>query len=95
MSSYVAKKVVLLLMGILYAATSGCRPPANEYVPPPAPEVAVARPLQRTVTTYLDTTGTTEPFETVEIRARVDGFLEEIHFEPGDDVQRRQQAPPQ
>jgi RND family efflux transporter MFP subunit len=69
-------------------ALTACQPTANEYVAPPPPPVTVARPAQRSVTDYLEYTGTTRASETVEIRARVSGFLESMHFEPGTPVRQ-------
>jgi RND family efflux transporter MFP subunit len=57
-----------------------------EYVAPPAPAVTVARPVQRNVTEYIEMTGSVSSIETVEIRARVAGFLKSIEFEEGDFV---------
>ena len=60
---------------------TGCSEPS---VPPPPspPEVVVATPTQRDVTVFQDFTGNTEATESVEIRARVRGFLESYDFEP-------------
>jgi RND family efflux transporter MFP subunit len=68
----------------LAAACGGQR----EYVEPPPPRVTVAQPEQRTVTDYLEMTGTTEAIETVEIRARVEGFLLSREFEEADIVRQ-------
>ena len=65
----------------------GCSQP-NEYKPPPPPSVTVARPVVRTVTDYLEETGTTEAVERVEIRARVSGYLQEVSFQDGQDVRK-------
>ena len=59
----------------------------NEYVEPPPPKVTVAKPLQREVTEYLEFTGTTHAFEMVEVRARVAGFLQKMHFTSGTKVE--------
>ena len=64
---------------------AGCQQP-QEFVEPPPPPVTVARPLQQAVTIYNEFTGTTEAIESVEIRARVKGFLQSIHFRDADDV---------
>lgn len=48
----------------------------------PQPEVTVALPVQQEVTKYLEYTGTTAPLQSVDIRARVPGFLTKICFEP-------------
>ncbi len=70
------------LSAIGLALLLGCRQP-NAYKPPPPPKVTVARPIQKSVVTYLEETGTTEAVEMVQIRARVSGFLEQVEFEPG------------
>ena len=55
----------------------------NTYVEPPPPKVTVAEPLQQEVIDYLEFTGNTRAFEEVEIRARVSGFLQSMHFTAG------------
>lgn len=60
----------------------------NTYAPPPPPEVIVANPAQREVVSYLTYTGVVEASETVELRARVSGFLESINFKPGQRVKK-------
>ena len=71
---------LVMLLGLL-----GCQP-SQKFVEPPPPPVTVAQPLQQAVTTYNEFTGTTEAIESVEIRARVPGFLDSIHFQPAEDV---------
>ena len=61
---------------------------ANTFAPPPPPEVTVARPVRRAVTNYLEATGTTQPLLSVDIRARVKGFLKERHFKEGSMVKK-------
>jgi len=63
---------------------SGCAP---SVPPPPPPEVTVSLPVKRDIVDYAEFTGTTEGFESVEIRARVKGFLESIRFEAGQMVE--------
>ncbi len=69
--------------GALVLSMAGCQRAGNTYAPPPPPEVTVAHPVQRPVTRYLEYTGTIEPYETVELRARVAGFLKQVAFQPG------------
>jgi membrane fusion protein (multidrug efflux system) len=71
------------------ACAGGCGKP-NAYVPPPPPAVTVTKPVQQPVTEYLEFTGLAQPMETVEIRARVRGFLNERHFTEGADVKAGQ-----
>jgi membrane fusion protein (multidrug efflux system) len=79
----------LILLCLAAACAGGCGKP-NAYVPPPPPEVTVATPVRRPVTEYLEFTGVAQPMETVEIRARVRGFLNERHFTEGADVRQGQ-----
>lgn len=75
---------------IVCAATAvGCQP-KNEYAPPPPPAVEVAQPVERPVIDYLEFTGTTRAVETVDLRARVNGYLEQVHFEDGARVEKGQ-----
>lgn len=68
----------------LAVCLSGCESGGgNRYEEPPPPKVYVSTALQHDVTDYVEETGTTEAFEIVEIRARVEGYLEEVNFEPG------------
>jgi len=60
----------------------------NRYVAPPPPKVTVAHPVQQPVTNYLEVTGNTAAYNTVDLVARVQGFLQEIHFKDGDVVKK-------
>jgi RND family efflux transporter MFP subunit len=67
----------------------GCKEePRNAYVRPPPPAVTVAHPEVRTVTDYVELTGTTAAISTVQLVARVEGYLEQIHFQDGQLVKR-------
>jgi RND family efflux transporter MFP subunit len=78
-----------VLAGVCAVLIAGCGK-SNAYVEPPPPEVTVTTPLKRSVTEYLEFTGMTQPMETVEIRARVKGFLKERHFVEGGEVKEGQ-----
>jgi RND family efflux transporter MFP subunit len=62
----------------------------NEYVAPPPPAVVFELPIEEDVTETKEFTGTTRAFEDVEIHARVEGFLDAIEFEDGDEVKAGQ-----
>jgi membrane fusion protein, multidrug efflux system len=64
-------------------ALSACNGAKNAYVAPPPPKVAVAQPLQKPVTIYLNLTGNTSPFKSVDLVARVQGFLASIDYTDG------------
>src|SRR5579863_169620 len=58
----------------------------NTFVAPPPPKVDVATPVQKSITRYLDATGNTAPIKSVDLVARVQGFLESINYKDGDFV---------
>nr|WP_245974221.1 efflux RND transporter periplasmic adaptor subunit [Bosea caraganae] len=55
---------------------------------PPAPTVQIATPLAKRVTNWDEFTGRFEARDQVEIRARVSGFLDSIHFKDGELVKK-------
>ena len=66
----------------LLLGSAGC---GRSAAPPSAaaPEVAVARALVRPVTDWDEYTGRLEAVDAVEIRARVTGYLQSMHFNEG------------
>jgi RND family efflux transporter MFP subunit len=72
------------------ALAAGCDRSADEntFVPPPPPEVIVATPVEREVVGYMTFTGVIEASESVQLRARVQGFLESMHYSPGQRVKK-------
>jgi RND family efflux transporter MFP subunit len=66
----------------LSVALSGCKK-ANTYVAPPPPQVSVATPLVHDVTRYLDTTGTVDAMNSVDLVARIQGFLYSQNYVDG------------
>lgn len=54
----------------------------------PAPVVQVASPIARKVTQWDEYTGRFEAQEQVEVRARVSGFIDQIHFRDGQIIQK-------
>ena len=70
-----ARKRALAAVAALAMVGAACRS-EPEAAPPPPPEVYVADVVQRDVPVYLELVGQTEGFQDVEIRARVEGFLE-------------------
>ena len=73
----IAASIALAITGVL----SGCG--KKQEAGPPAPSVTVATPVEKDVQTYVEFTGYTAAVESVEIRARVKGFLEKVAFEDG------------
>ena len=69
---------------------TGCDDQAAQKAPPPGgpPEVTVAAPEQKTITEWDEFTGRFEAVETVDLRARVSGYLNSIHFRDGQLVEK-------
>lgn len=78
--------VSVLATGALY----GCSQRSEAQGPPPAAPVTVAVPLAERVVDWDDFTGRFEAASSVEVRARVGGFIEAVHFRDGAYVQRGQ-----
>lgn len=57
-------------------------------VPPPPPAVTVAQPVRRVVTDYLELTGNTQAANTVQLVARVAGYLDKVFFKDGQPVKK-------
>ncbi|WP_426408811.1 efflux RND transporter periplasmic adaptor subunit [Bradyrhizobium ganzhouense] len=63
-------------------ALAGCED-KNTFVAPPPPKVDVATPIQRPVTRYVEATGNAAPIKSVDLVARVQGFLQSIDYTDG------------
>ena len=71
---------VAILCGILF----GCGRPEAESKPPPSPiRVTISHPAQREIIEWDEYTGRLEAIDSVEVRARVSGYLQSIHFKDG------------
>src|SRR5215471_5185899 len=68
----------------LVAGLTACAPP--KVKPSPPPKVTVSQPETVTVTNWDEYPGHIEAVEMVEIRPRVSGYLESIHFQEGSEV---------
>lgn len=79
----------ILILAVAVAVAAGCGKPAGYQAPPP-PKVTVASPEVKDITQYMDFNGRTEATESVEIRARVPGFLLEPEYVDGSDVKAGQ-----
>src|SRR6266699_1001700 len=64
---------------------AGCGKHGLQVAPPP-PTVSVIQPVQREVVEWDEYIGRLESPATVEIRARVSGYLDKVHFKEGKEV---------
>src|SRR5262252_8407474 len=74
-------RAVLLVAFVL---TAGCsESPQKQAAAPPPPAVTVAKPAKRTVVDQDEYVGRFVAIDSVEVRARVSGYLDQIHFTDG------------
>src|SRR5438046_1570993 len=85
MSCCTPVRVAALVLG-LAAGLTGCKREPQE-TPGPTP-VTVSYPVERDVTEYTDFTGRTAAVDSVEVRARVWGYLDKVNFKEGAMVQK-------
>ncbi len=76
--------IAALLIGLV---VTGCGKGAPQAAPPP-PVVSVIQPIAREVIEWDEYIGRLESPETVEIRARVSGYLDKVHFKEGKEVKK-------
>jgi RND family efflux transporter MFP subunit len=85
MNPYNALGIVIALS----ALAAGCGKPAvSKSAPLVTPSVSVALPIPRKVNEWDEFTGRLASPETVEVRARVSGYIDKIHFKEGGDVKQ-------
>ena len=67
----------------LCLALAGCAQPPAEAPAAAPPPVTVSYPVEREVTDYADFTARTAAVDSVELRARVSGYLDKVNFKEG------------
>ncbi len=72
-----------IAVALSLAACDQNQPQASPKSAAPAPVVSVAKPAQRDVVEWDEYTGRFDAVQTVEIRARVSGYLNEVRFKDG------------
>jgi membrane fusion protein (multidrug efflux system) len=79
-------------LGLALVALGGCgrEQAAAPAGPPPKPAVTVVATTERALSDTEEFVGEIRGLQDVEIRARVQGYLEGIHFEPGTPVKKGQ-----
>lgn len=76
----------IVVLAIAAAMSAACEKPAPVVAPPT--EVYVADVVQQDVPVYLDLVGQAQGSQDVDIRARVEGFLETVNFREGSIVRK-------
>lgn len=85
MNRHNALGIVLVSLGLL---ATGCGKSAPKSAAPVTPAVSVALPVPRVVNEWDEFTGRLVSPETVEVRARVSGYIDKVHFKEGSEVKQ-------
>ncbi|MCC7346322.1 MAG: biotin/lipoyl-binding protein, partial [Variibacter sp.] len=80
LNGHLVRLSAFVVAGLALAACSDAKPPAAA---PPPPEVTVAKPSKKTITDRDEYVGRFVAIDSVEVRARVSGYLEKVHFTDG------------
>ncbi len=83
----IAKQLTLIGLPALLAVAAGCEKPQARAEPPP-PKVTVASPQVREMIDYDQYNGWLDAAESVDVRARVRGHIQKIHFTDGQLVKK-------
>ncbi|HEY4780670.1 MAG TPA: efflux RND transporter periplasmic adaptor subunit, partial [Chthoniobacterales bacterium] len=75
-----------LLIGVISVCLAGCNQPSAEQTAPPPPPVTVAKPVTKEIVEWDEYTGRTDAVQSVNITARVSGYLYNITFKAGEVV---------
>ena len=78
LNHFIAASVIL---AVALLVQTGCEPPKAK--PPPPPKVTVSQPQTATVTNWDEYPGHLEAVQMVDVRPRIYGYIESIHFEDG------------
>jgi multidrug efflux system membrane fusion protein len=75
----------IIAICVLCYAFSGCNKPPPPPTPPPPP-VTIGKPITKEIIEWDEYTGRTDAVESVDIRPRVSGYIDNITFRAGDRV---------
>ena len=85
---HVANIAAALALATLVAGCGDNASQQKQGGAPPAPQVTVAKPTQRTVSDYDEYVGRFAAVDSVEVRARVSGYLDSVDFKDGQMVKQ-------
>jgi len=81
------RRSIAILASLAVLAIAGCKK-QNSFIAPPPPKVTVATPVTQTINRYLEATGNTAAFNSVDLVARIQGTLQAIDYVDGAAVKK-------
>ena len=81
-------RFVRVTLSLAIAAGLGACGEKNEYAAPPPPKVTIATPVAQDVARYYEATGNTAAVNSVDLVARVQGFVQAISYTDGQFVKK-------
>lgn len=84
---YISLRLILFLLLLNFLLTGCAKKKEKPKGKPPVP-VAVATVQQKTVPITVNAVGNVEPFNSVPVKAQVNGIISRVHFREGQDVQK-------
>ncbi|ACM21120.1 efflux pump, RND family, membrane fusion protein [Geotalea daltonii FRC-32] len=84
---YISFRLILFLLLLNFLLTGCAKKKEKPKGKPPVP-VAVATVQQKTVPITVNAVGNVEPFNSVPVKAQVNGIISRVHFREGQDVQK-------
>ncbi len=79
---------IILITCLMLLAACGKNETPNAAVAPPKPVIVASQPLQQEIVEWDEYTGRLQAVESVDIRARVSGYLQQISFKDGGKVKK-------
>lgn len=83
------RKTAALALAASLVLAAGCDTKKSSAKPPP-PKVTVSQPMHQEIVDYLEESGNTQAINMVQLRARVEGYLDGVYFKDGDVVKKDQ-----
>ena len=81
-------RIAAHIIVIAAAMCLACCGDSNQYAAPPPPKVTVTTPVERQIPRYFEATGNASAVNSVDLVARVQGFVQAISYADGDFVKK-------
>ena len=88
MKNNLLRPFLTVAMGVALAVLTGCGRASAQSQPPPPPAVTVAPVEQKDIVEWSEFTGRVEPVDSVEIRPRTSGYIQDVRFQSGQLVKK-------